>query len=243
MKNKTKISTKDKFKDNPRVITKDQLERLRKDIEHLGDISGVVYCHNEKAFVGGNQRSEVFNGDPIEVIEKFDTPTDQKTVMRGWIIHKGEKYSYREVAFTPEEFDKANIVANSSGGDWDWDVLYERDKEMLIEYGLPVPVYDYNIPVIESEDVGVKAGVSNKYRALTDENSTLFFSINRNTFRSELLTAEEKRIIWDYMDNLLKDEDESKHFGEILGFSILDIINQLNNGVLHIQALSERLGQ
>ena len=56
MKTKTKISKDLKFKRNPRKITDSQLALLREHLSELGDLSGVIYCHNNKAYVGGNQR-------------------------------------------------------------------------------------------------------------------------------------------------------------------------------------------
>lgn len=136
MKPKTKITNKDKFEGNPRVITKDQQRLLKEHLEELGDLSGVVYCQNQKAFVGGNQRSDIFNGADIEIVETFKQPTAKKTVALGFITYEGEKYAYREVKFTPEQFNKACIVANNDGGDFDYEILADWDKDELEEMGM-----------------------------------------------------------------------------------------------------------
>lgn len=140
MQNKATISNKDKYKGNPRRITKTQLDLLKNHIEHLGDLSGVIYCHNNKAFVGGNQRSEIFNGSKIDIVEKFKEPTKNKTVAHGFINYNGEKYAYREVMFTEQEFRQACIVANNDGGTFDYDMLAnEWDEEELHEWGFDIP--------------------------------------------------------------------------------------------------------
>lgn len=140
------ISTKNKFKGNPRTISKKQFTLLKEHLEKLGDLSGVVYCHNNKAYVGGNQRSEVFNGAKIEIIQKFDIPTLQKTIAYGHIIWQNERYAYREVVFTEEEFKMACIVANNDGGEWDMDILYnEWDNDLLKEWGM-----DIDFPIDDS---------------------------------------------------------------------------------------------
>ena len=139
MQNNKTISTKNKFKGNPRRISKDQFERLKEHLKTLGDLSGVVYCHNNKAYVGGNQRSEVFNGAKIEYVKQYDIPTPQKTVAIGFVIWNNERYAYREVAFTEEEFRMACIVANNDGGEWDMDILYnEWDTDLLKDWGMDI---------------------------------------------------------------------------------------------------------
>jgi len=143
MENKKKISNKDKYKSNPRQITKKQFDLLKSHLEELGDLSGVIYCHNNQAYVGGNQRSEVFNNSKIEIIEKYETPTPQKTVAHGFIHYNGEKYAYREVMFTEQEFKKACIVANNDGGTFDMDILAnEFEIEDLKEWGFEMPFLD-----------------------------------------------------------------------------------------------------
>lgn len=136
----TAISRTMKFDGNPRRITKKQFELLKDHIEKLGDLGGVVYCHNHKSYVGGNQRSEIFDGAKIEIIEKYEKPTAQKTVAHGFINYNGEKYSYREVLFDDYDFRMACIVANNDGGENDWDILAnEWDSDELQEWGLFIP--------------------------------------------------------------------------------------------------------
>lgn len=143
-----------KFKDNPRTITGDQFDLLKKHLETLGDLSGVVYCTKNKAYVGGNQRSDVMDGCEIEIVERFDRPTPQKTLAHGFIHYNGEKFAYREVAFSKKEFRQACIVANSNGGDWDWEVLGSESwsSEPLSDWGLETPEgWGASEPVEEDE--------------------------------------------------------------------------------------------
>ena len=146
------ISNKKKFKSNPRQITKKQYDLLKLHLEELGDLSGVIYCRNNKAYVGGNQRSEVFNGAVIEIVEEYKEPTINKTMAHGYIVYNNEKYAYREVAFTEEEFNKACIVANNDGGSWDWDVLAnEWDADLLNDWGFEVPGLDMEMDLEQAE--------------------------------------------------------------------------------------------
>ena len=140
MKTKNKIDKKNKYKGNPRSISKKEYKLLKDHLEELGDLAGIVYCQNNKAYVGGNQRSEVFDGCKIEVVESYEEPTDHHTMALGFIHYNGEKYAYREVCFTKELFEKACIVANSDGGSFDWNILdSEWDTVSLTEWGLDTP--------------------------------------------------------------------------------------------------------
>ena len=142
-----KINKNLQFEGNPRKITGAQMERLESDLHKFGDLSGVVYCQNNKAYVGGNQRSKIFDGASIEVTEAFDELQPDKTILTGFINWKGNRYSYREVRFTPEEFREACIVANNDGGSFDWDILSkEWDKFELSSYGLDFSEFEHLFP-------------------------------------------------------------------------------------------------
>ncbi len=155
MRNKTKISNSDKFKRNPRKITEKQKALLADHLSELGDLSGVIYCHTAKAFVGGNQRSDIFDGAEIEITERFDTPTKHKTVAHGYILWQGEKYAYREVAFTEAEFRKACIAANNDGGEFDLEILkMDWDTDDLTDWGFEFPVLDIDLDNDLDNDLG-----------------------------------------------------------------------------------------
>jgi len=116
-----------KYHKNPRKITEKQLENLRRDLIELGDLSGVIHNINSNEIIGGNQRSTVFdiNKCDIQITKEFTTPTRTGTVAEGFVLWEGERYAYRRVDWTKEQCEKACIVANKAGGDWDWDILVE----------------------------------------------------------------------------------------------------------------------
>lgn len=144
--NKQSVSRENKFDRNPRVITKKQFTLLKDHLETLGDLSGVVFCHNHQCYVGGNQRSEVFDGAEIEIVERYDEPTEKHTLAYGFIKHNGEKYAYREVAFSDYDFRMACIVANNDGGENDFELLAnEWDAIELEEWGMYIPQPDEDI--------------------------------------------------------------------------------------------------
>lgn len=143
-----KIDSSKKYASNPRRITDEQLAKLRTHLETLGDLSGVVYCTKNKAYLGGNQRSEVMDGCEIEITERFDKATAQKTLAHGFISFKGEKFAYREVAFSKKQFQQACIVANAAGGDWDLDALASGAWS-----GLPVEEWGLDLPGLDGLDL------------------------------------------------------------------------------------------
>lgn len=122
---------------NPRQITAAQFERLQETLSELGDLSGIVHDLNSDEIIGGNQRLEalgLMNATP-EIVERHDPPTDTGTVALGYYVMNGERFSYRAVRWTPEQCEKANIVANLAGGDWNWDALASWDVSALVSWG------------------------------------------------------------------------------------------------------------
>lgn len=184
------ISNRLKFDRNPRVITKKQFDLLKEHISELGDLSGVVYCHNNKAYVGGNQRSEVFNEALIEITDRYKTPTKNKTVAHGFILFNGEKFAYREVIFTKEEFDKACIVANNDGGTWDFDILAnEWDEDLLKDWGMNIP--DTN-PDEPTENKYFKALFEIKVTCKSEEQlNELYHELAERGFKLEVIGAKD----------------------------------------------------
>lgn len=127
------------FKNNPRTLSKKQHDQLKRDLLELGDLSGIVHDLNSGEIVGGNQRVKIFCEIPnpkITISERYKNPTKAGTVAHGYVELNSEKYSYREVRWTPKQCQKANIVANKAGGEWDFSVLKSVFKKNdLIDWG------------------------------------------------------------------------------------------------------------
>lgn len=123
---------------NPRRLTEKQHADLKNWLRELGDLSGIVHDLNSGEIIGGNMRSRVFDVDKceIELVAKLEQPDEQGTVAHGFIFWEGNRYAYREVRWTPKQCEKANIVANKAGGEWDYDVLANAfDVADLVEFG------------------------------------------------------------------------------------------------------------
>lgn len=134
---------------NPRKITKRQFELLNDSLDEFGDLSGVILNTRTQEFIGGNQRSKIFQqkGAELEITQRYETPTKTGTVAQGFILVDGEKYSYREVDWDKRKEESANIRANKIGGSFDFDILANQfDVEILTESGF-VEEELFNSPV------------------------------------------------------------------------------------------------
>jgi site-specific DNA-methyltransferase (adenine-specific) len=126
------------YKDNPRRISKAQYRRLAADLQEYGDLGGLVHDLNSDQVISGNQRCRVFDLAKIQpvITETLTEPNAQGTVARGYIEWQGERFSYRQVRWTPEQCAAANIKANLDGGGWDWDLLSGWNAADLQSWGM-----------------------------------------------------------------------------------------------------------
>ncbi len=123
---------------NPRQITKKQYADLRRWLRELGDLSGIVHDLNSGEIISGNQRGAVFdiNDCGIAYTHQVEQPDEQGTVALGYVQWEGKHYNYREVRWTPDQCEKANIVANRAGGGWDFDILANQFEQAdLLDWG------------------------------------------------------------------------------------------------------------
>jgi len=122
---------------NPRKISSSDKRILQKGIDTFGDLSGVIFNRRNGMLVGGNQRSTVLSpSDEITLVEESETPNAQGTLAWGFISHNGEKFKYREVDWDETTHTAAALMANQSGGDWDWQKLTPMMSALDAEGGL-----------------------------------------------------------------------------------------------------------
>lgn len=133
---------------NPRKISDEQLERLKKALYEFGDLSGIIYNRRTGNLVGGHQRIKCL--PPDAVIEKKDLKEKTKTgtVAHGHIIIYGERYTYREVDWDEAREKAANIAANKHGGDWDDDKLAD-----LLRGLSEMPGFDIDLIGFDSKEL------------------------------------------------------------------------------------------
>lgn len=121
--------------DNPRTISAEKLEFLKRALQEFGDLGGIVYNRKTKRLVGGHQRSHVFGKDSKVVVErKYQKPTKTGTVAEGYVMVSGERFAYREVSWDDVKEKAANIAANRGAGEWDQEKLKTMFHE-LADFG------------------------------------------------------------------------------------------------------------
>ena len=110
---------------NPRKITDEQLQALRKAMVEFGDLSGLVVNLTTGNYVGGHQRVKILGDLPVTVVQRFPKPTARGTVAEGYVTYNGERFVYREVKWDATKEKAALVAANKHGGDWDLPGLSE----------------------------------------------------------------------------------------------------------------------
>ncbi len=111
---------------NPRKISKERLDMLKKSLTEFGDLSGIVFNRRTQQLVGGHQRQKALPPDAeIEITKLYSEPTPAGTVADGYAIIDGEHFKYREVDWDELKEKQANLAANKHGGEWDLPQLSE----------------------------------------------------------------------------------------------------------------------
>lgn len=107
--------------DNPRAVTTERLDLLRKQLAEFGDLSGIVSNRRTGHLVGGHQRLAVFRDAKMEpkVVKSYSEPTPAGTVAEGFITVDGERFVYREVDWDQGKERLAMIAANNAAGQWE----------------------------------------------------------------------------------------------------------------------------
>jgi hypothetical protein len=129
---------------NPRTITDEKLEMLKKSLDEFGDLSGIVFNVNTNQLVGGHQRNKILPpSSDIIIMQSYDPPTRTGTVAEGHVVIAGEKFQYRAVHWPKQKEDAAMISANHQGGEWNYPVLNELILELdHADYDMDLLGYD-----------------------------------------------------------------------------------------------------
>ncbi len=134
---------------NPRKITDEQLEALKKAMAAYGDLSGLVVNLNTGHLVGGHQRVKILGNLPVEILKRYPNPTPRGTVAEGVVLYRGERFVYREVKWDENTENAAMVAANKHGGDWDLPALSEILTE-LDGAGYELPLTGFSAKELEA---------------------------------------------------------------------------------------------
>jgi hypothetical protein len=100
---------------NPRSLTKQQFEQLKKSLDKFGMIDKpIVNADSRNTIIGGHQRLRVLRADKIDSVEC-------------WIPSR---------ELDEKEVEELNIRLNKNTGEWDFDTLAnEFDLDELLDWG------------------------------------------------------------------------------------------------------------
>lgn len=119
------------FSRNPRTITNEKYESLRKSLDELGIFRPFILDFDQRTVLGGNQRSKV-------LLEEF--PTSHEVICM---------VPDREL--TSKEKEKVVLMDNGHFGQWDFDTLanFELDVDEIKALDIDIKIPD----VLEPEDL------------------------------------------------------------------------------------------
>jgi len=115
---------------NPRQLSKDQYEHLKKSIDKFGLIDKPIVT-KDNILIGGHQRVKVLKKDNVKEIEC-------------WIAQE---------ELTPKDIEELNIRLNKNTGDWDYDILANQwEAKDLLDWGFTAEELQFDIEEIGSND-------------------------------------------------------------------------------------------
>ena len=125
---------------NPRLIKDDKFKKLVQSIKDFPEMLNIrpIVVNQDMIILGGNMRYKACKEAGLKEIPIIITD------------------------LTEEQQKEFLIKDNTSGGEWDWEVLAnEWDSEQLEEWGLDVPMFDINN---ETEQNDLSDTIKNLYR-------------------------------------------------------------------------------
>jgi DNA modification methylase len=122
------------YKENPRKMTQEQAERLRTSLERFNLVE-VPAINTDNTIVAGHMRLRT-----MQLLGRGDEEIDVRVPNR---------------ALTEAELREYNLRSNQNTGEWDWDLLVNFDKDLLVEVGfdklLLAREFDLRMPITEDE--------------------------------------------------------------------------------------------
>lgn len=136
---------------NPRRISEENLEIMRKSVLKYGDLSGFVYNVKRGTLVSGHQKQKITPGDSkIKIEKKYDPPTATGTVAEGYVLIGEERFKYREVSWGLQTETEAMLAANKIGGEWDETKLGQVFTQIP---NLNLELTGFNIPELAAMNI------------------------------------------------------------------------------------------
>ncbi len=111
---KRKINDIVPYERNPRLISEEQIENLKKSIEKF-DLVEIPAINIDNTLIAGHQRLKV-----MQLIGRGEEEIDVRVPSRSLSV---------------EEFEEYLIRSNKNTGDWDWNLLSQIDSTLLKDIG------------------------------------------------------------------------------------------------------------
>lgn len=150
------------FEKNSKKTDQGEIAKLKKSIELLGDISGIVHDIDTDEIICGNQRSKIIdiNNCQIEIIKEYKKPDRFGTLIYGVVWWEGNGYTYRKVLWNSRQRQMANISSNLSFSNYDYFELAKNfAKEVVKASGFTKHEFDL-IYAVENWDIQKKPKIS-----------------------------------------------------------------------------------
>lgn len=132
------------FPNNPRFISDEEMLQLGESMGDFGSLDGIVVNTSpglyEGAVISGNQKSTQIGIENLspKITKRYKTPTKAGTVAYGHIEFMGELFPYREVYWSENKCEVANLRANNFGGHNDVEMLRTLPEHILVDGGIDI---------------------------------------------------------------------------------------------------------
>lgn len=146
---------------NPRSITEQRLDMLKKSMAKFGDLGPVTVNVKTGNLISGHQR--VKHLDPSWVITKTPHKDEVGTVALGHIETPFGRWQYREVDWPEKKELAANVAANQHGGEWD----YPKLKDIVVD--LDDGEFDMDLLGFSEEELHTMMGVVPKGKPASED--------------------------------------------------------------------------
>jgi DNA modification methylase len=125
-----KIKDLKKHPKNPRTLSRDQFDHLKKSLDKFGLIDKPI-VNTDMMIIGGHQRIKILKLDGIKEIEC-------------WVSDQ---------LLSDQDVEELNIRANKNTGEWDWDILANQwEVPELLDWGFTVDELQFDdIEQIEND--------------------------------------------------------------------------------------------
>lgn len=128
---------------NPRLISDEEMTKLRNSLKEFGLVDPIVVNLKNNHIIGGHQRYDILLGEFKEDESKFNELNLIRLGDIGWV------FTDTDLKVESEEHEKAlNLRLNNLSGDWDYDKLTSIFEDLQLS-GLDVTLTGFDDSEIE----------------------------------------------------------------------------------------------